>query len=519
MLPPRPLILYSNPVTAESRSILLFFKLFQIPFQHKQLTLISQEDIARLSHLIGDIENAVFPLLEDGPTVVSGNVGIIRYVTNKLRIDPEFVPSDCVSSSKLDTLIEWNKRNISRFTIKMLGRIIDVRAFFTPSMQTRSEKDFDVEKHETLLKRYTRCLGYFEETLLGSQTYLLGDCVTLVDLVFVTEVSFHKVFGVDLEANFPNIAAWFQRIIGVLGAEIWEQTNEEFTRFIEICAEQKRKKTAQQKKMKTHGRDAAGGNKPPDLQHIVAFQQKQPEEIFEILTNSEKLTALMGSNAAFAKKQGGAFSYSDGAVQGFNLFLEDSKTILQSLRFSEWPKESNSTARTFIEKPAQATGTLVRFLLLDLPSNYIRRSEDFFMNFWRSIGGVMTRTIVNQLFFENLSQHDIYDLLTDSSKCARMTKTTCEIGRGVGAEFSYIDGQIKGKNVELVTDSRIVQLWRCDDWTEGHYSNVTIEINRVVGGTEVVLNQTFVPVDQYRQVADLWDKYFWKRLPRGVSGA
>jgi len=36
------------------------------------LTLISQEDIVRLANVIGDIENAVFPLLEDGPVVVFG---------------------------------------------------------------------------------------------------------------------------------------------------------------------------------------------------------------------------------------------------------------------------------------------------------------------------------------------------------------------------------------------------------------------------------------------------------------
>ena len=246
-------------------------------------------------------------------------------------------------------------------------------------------------------QRYTKSVSHFEEHILGSQTFLLGETMTLVDLVYATDLSFHKVFGIDIEMAFPHTTAWMQRVHNALGAENWDQTNEEFVRFVDLCAEQKRKKMVQQKKMKTHGRDAAGGNKPPDLQHIISFQSKQPEEIFEILTNNEKLSNMLGSATTFAKRQGGPFSYADGSVQGFNLFLEESKMILQSLRFSEWPKESQSTARTFIDKPLQSTGTLVRFLLLDLPPNFIRRTEDFFMNFWRSIGGVMTRNIINQV--------------------------------------------------------------------------------------------------------------------------
>ena len=67
----------------------------------------------------------------------------------------------------------------------------------------------------------------------------------------------------------------------------------------------------------------------------------------------------------------------------------------------------------------------------------------------------------------------MYDVLTDSAKCAKMTRARCEISRGVGAEISYLDGQVQGKNVELITDVKIVQQWRMADWPESHFSTVT----------------------------------------------
>jgi activator of HSP90 ATPase len=42
--------------------------------------------------------------------------------------------------------------------------------------------------------------------------------------------------------------------------------------------------------------------------------------------------------------------------------------------------------------------------------------------------------------------------------------------KGVGGDFTLYDGQINGKNVELITDAKIVQKWRMQDWPAWHFS-------------------------------------------------
>ncbi len=54
-------------------------------------------------------------------------------------------------------------------------------------------------------------------------------------------------------------------------------------------------------------------------------------------------------------------------------------------------------------------------------------------------------------------------------------------------------GNVHGKNVELERYSKIVQDWRFKSWPEGHYSRVTINIEKEEDSTKVTVTQTGVP--------------------------
>ena len=151
---------------------------------------------------------------------------------------------------------------------------------------------------------------------------------------------------------------------------------------------------------------------------------------------------------------GGKFSYYDGMIEGTNLYLETNKKLLQSWTISDWPKGKNSTVRVNAE--ASQNGTQLILLQQDIPSHFIKKTDELWnTHFWIPFGGVLVRNVLHQLFFDNLSPHTIYSLLTDSPACTRLTRSKCEIGRGVGSEVSLLDATILGKNVELITDVKV----------------------------------------------------------------
>ena len=108
----------------------------------------------------------------------------------------------------------------------------------------------------------------------------------------------------------------------------------------------------------------------------------------------------------------------------------------------------------------------------------------------------------------------------------------------------------------MVTDAKIAQEWRCSDWTEPHTSKVVILLKRVPLGTEMSFSQVRmgrvnvdvgmcgnvwvggeekkkievpcavfehsfwqqnVPVEKYKGVVDIWEKYFWKNIRKEIK--
>jgi activator of HSP90 ATPase len=122
-----------------------------------------------------------------------------------------------------------------------------------------------------------------------------------------------------------------------------------------------------------------------------------------------------------------------------------------------------------------------------------------------------TRNIRQSITFR-MSPHDLYEVLMDSRKHAVFTESKVKMSRKVGGEFSVYDGEIAGKNLELIPDQKIVQTWRYSDWPEGHYSRCTFSLKKLEGGTRLTFFQSGVPEDKYEDVRQGWHDYYWKPI-------
>ena len=67
-----------------------------------------------------------------------------------------------------------------------------------------------------------------------------------------------------------------------------------------------------------------------------------------------------------------------------------------------------------------------------------------------------------------------------------------------GGAFSMFGGLIVGRNVELVTNQRIVQAWRPTHWDPGIYSIVHFEFNPSAAKTNMIFDHTGFPVGGLR---------------------
>lgn len=66
--------------------------------------------------------------------------------------------------------------------------------------------------------------------------------------------------------------------------------------------------------------------------------------------------------------------------------------------------------------------------------------------------------------------------------------------------------------MKLVPGKKIVQRWRANDWPEGHYSGLVIELEEDAEGTKLTLTQKNVPDDKADDIDDGWHQYYWKPM-------
>ena len=108
----------------------------------------------------------------------------------------------------------------------------------------------------------------------------------------------------------------------------------------------------------------------------------------------------------------------------------------------------------------------------------------------------------------------VYEALLDSAQFGALTKMTAEVKAEVGAHFSLFGGLILGRNVELVTNQRIVQAWRPASWQAGLYSMVRFELSGGVNVTHIVFDHTGFPEGDFRHLNQGWYDRYWGPLQK-----
>ena len=124
-----------------------------------------------------------------------------------------------------------------------------------------------------------------------------------------------------------------------------------------------------------------------------------------------------------------------------------------------------------------------------------------------------TKTIKQSVVI-NATPHQVFETLMDSKKHSELTGSNARISREVEGGFEVWDGYIKGTNMEIVPDKKIVQNWRGEEecWPEGHYSIITIELEKVEDGTRLNFIQDDLPEDCYDNIYQGWYDNYWNPM-------
>jgi activator of HSP90 ATPase len=121
-----------------------------------------------------------------------------------------------------------------------------------------------------------------------------------------------------------------------------------------------------------------------------------------------------------------------------------------------------------------------------------------------------TKKIKIEEVVKNSTPGQIYEIFMDSKKHADLISSSAEISRKIGGKFNIYDDYITGKNIELIENKKIVQEWRGEEecWPKEHFSILTITLEKVTGGTKIILDQEKVPAKCAKDIEKGWHDFY-----------
>jgi len=122
-------------------------------------------------------------------------------------------------------------------------------------------------------------------------------------------------------------------------------------------------------------------------------------------------------------------------------------------------------------------------------------------------------TLHYQVGFKATPQR-IYEVLLDAKLFAACTGLPAEIDPAAGGAFSLFGGQIKGRNVELVPNQRIVQAWRPGHWDPGVYSIVRFELKPRGAESTLILDHAGFPAGDAAGLDSGWHEHYLDTLQK-----
>jgi len=129
------------------------------------------------------------------------------------------------------------------------------------------------------------------------------------------------------------------------------------------------------------------------------------------------------------------------------------------------------------------------------------------------------------------SRKRVYEALTDASQFGKVVQLSAAMQSGgmktgaapvtmsreAGGAFSAFGGYISGRQVELVPNERIVQVWRAGSWDAGAYSIVKFVLAEQGAETKIKFDHTGFPKGQVEHLAQGWRINYWEPLAKFLA--
>ncbi|XP_070689795.1 glutathione S-transferase theta-3-like [Pempheris klunzingeri] len=210
--------LYLDLHSQPCRSVYMFAKAVGIPFEFKNVDLSAGQQYSEEFGKISMMRKV--PVMKDGGFVLTESVAILKYLVQKYpsSVADHWYPADLQQRARVNEYLSWQHMNLRA----MGSKVFLLRALFPVIMDSEVPK----EKMDAAVEDLNQSLDMLEQKFLQNKPFILGDKISLADLVAIVEIMQPVGAGLDVFKGRLQLIAWRARVEEALGKKLFSEAHE-----------------------------------------------------------------------------------------------------------------------------------------------------------------------------------------------------------------------------------------------------------------------------------------------------
>ncbi|XP_053313311.1 glutathione S-transferase theta-3-like [Spea bombifrons] len=208
------LSLYLDLLSQPCRSVYIFAKANNIPFQFAEVRLSKGEQLGEDFAKVNAF--CKVPALKDGDFTLSESIAILLYLARKFNTPDHWYPSDLQKRARVDEYLAWQHTNT---------RLHCYKVFWAKHMSIILGQEVSSEKLDCVITEFNTTVTNLEKVFLADKPFLVGEEISVADLVALVEIMQAVAGGLDVFEDRPKLAAWKQRVVEAVGEELFNEAH------------------------------------------------------------------------------------------------------------------------------------------------------------------------------------------------------------------------------------------------------------------------------------------------------
>ncbi|XP_055585048.1 glutathione S-transferase theta-1-like [Uranotaenia lowii] len=224
---PRPVKFFYDLLSTHSRALYMFFEATKIPYDPIPVCTTKGEHLAdHHKENLGRFQQV--PTIIDDGFKLSNGVTILKYLIREKLIPEHWYPRDHKTRARIDEYLEWQHDTTS----KVFNAFVQQKYLADAA---RQEEGKDSNRVEQYRQQVNQNLNQLERDWIVPGRFIVGDRITIADILAACEVEQPKIVGLDPFAGRPQLASWVEKVRYTM-SPYYQEAHRDFYKFTEKVA-------------------------------------------------------------------------------------------------------------------------------------------------------------------------------------------------------------------------------------------------------------------------------------------